>query len=346
MKGILKAALLGCGLLMGGVVNEVRGEVPAEMTSYLMVYHKDADHGLHMAISHDGYNWKALNGDRPIVAGDTIAEQHGIRDPHIFRGPDGSFYIAMTDLHVFGQRDGFRTTEWERDGNKYGWGNNRGLVLMKSKDLINWTHTNIDFTKLDPSLSDLGCVWAPETVYDEENGKLMIHFTMRHGKGNNALYYCYVNDDFNKLLSMPQLLCESPERAYSIIDGDIVKHNGKYHLFYVSHEKTAGICRAVSDKITGPYTVDPTPVSTERRGHEAPTVWQRIADGKYVLMYDIYRANPHTFGFDESADLENFTHVGKFNDDKMKMEGCVSPKHGAVVLITAEEAKRLESMHN
>ena len=71
-----------------------------DMGAYLMVYHKDCDHSLHMAISYDGYVWTALNDDKPIICGDTIAEQHGIRDPHIFRGPDGGFYLAMTDLHI------------------------------------------------------------------------------------------------------------------------------------------------------------------------------------------------------------------------------------------------------
>jgi len=138
------------------------------LTSYLMVYHKDQDHGLHMAISHDGYIWTALNDDEPVISGDSIALQHGIRDPHIFRAPDGAFYLSMTDLHVFGQRDGKRTTEWERDGAKYGWGNNRGLVLMKSFDLIHWTHTNLDFSVLpdqdDMKWSQVGCVWAPEAA--------------------------------------------------------------------------------------------------------------------------------------------------------------------------------------
>ena len=79
-----------------------------DLQAYLMVYHKDQDHGLHMAVSEDGYTWTALNDDKPIFDGDTIAVQHGIRDPHIFRGPDGAFYLSMTDLHVFGLRDGKR----------------------------------------------------------------------------------------------------------------------------------------------------------------------------------------------------------------------------------------------
>ena len=70
-----------------------------------------------------------MNEGKPVIAGDTIAEQKGIRDPHIFRGPDGAFYLSMTDLHIYAQRDGYRDTEWERDGKEYGWGNNRGAGI-------------------------------------------------------------------------------------------------------------------------------------------------------------------------------------------------------------------------
>lgn len=160
------------------------------MGAYLMVYHKDADHSLHMALSRDGYSWKALNGDKPVVSGDTIAQQHGIRDPHIYRGPDGAYYIAATDLHIFGKRDGYRNTEWERDGKEYGWGNNRALVLMKSKDLIHWTHTSFRIDKAFPDhFGQLGCAWAPETIWDPEEGRLMVYFTIRPtGKGKTKAF--------------------------------------------------------------------------------------------------------------------------------------------------------------
>ena len=49
-----------------------KNKVPAEknMAGYVMVYHKDQDHGLHMAISQDGYTWTALNNDQPVIGGD------------------------------------------------------------------------------------------------------------------------------------------------------------------------------------------------------------------------------------------------------------------------------------
>ena len=107
-----------------------------KMEAYLFVFFDDKTHSLFMATSHDGYTFTAVNKAQPVIAGDTIADQKGIRDPHIYRGPDGAFYLAMTDLHLSGQQKGYRTTRWERDEKDFGWGNNRGLVLMKSSDLI------------------------------------------------------------------------------------------------------------------------------------------------------------------------------------------------------------------
>lgn len=150
-----------------------------DMGAYLFTFFNDATHSLFMATSHDGYEFTAVNEGNPVIAGDTIAEQHGIRDPHIYRGPDGKFYMVMTDLHIYGKRDGYRDTEWERP-NEYGWGNNRGIVLMKSDDLIHWTHNEVRIDRLFPEkYSDVGCFWAPETIYDPEEGKMMVYFTLR-----------------------------------------------------------------------------------------------------------------------------------------------------------------------
>ena len=145
--------------------------VPSEsdMAAYLMVYFKDDTHSVHFALSKDGYTFSDVNQGNPVIAGDSIAEQKGIRDPYITRGPDGYFYMAMTDLHIFGQQKGYRSTEWERDGREFGWGNNKNLVLMKSPDLIHWTHTLIAVDQAFPGWEGIGCAWAPQLIYDEQN---------------------------------------------------------------------------------------------------------------------------------------------------------------------------------
>ncbi|MCD8237668.1 MAG: family 43 glycosylhydrolase [Prevotellaceae bacterium] len=331
---------------------QYRNAVPCEkdMAAYLMVFHQDEDHSLHFAVSRDGYSFTELNGGKPVFAGDTIAGQHGIRDPHIFRGPDGAFYMSMTDLHVFAKRDGFRTTEWERDGKEYGWGNNRALVLMKSWDLVNWNRTNMRFDTLSAGLADIGCVWAPEVVYDERVGKLMIYFTMRFKNEANKLYYVYVNDDFNKIESAPQILFEYPAPEISAIDGDITRIGDKYHLFYVAHDGAPGIKHAVSDRANGDFVYEPRWYDFEPNACEAPNVWKRIGEDKWVLMYDVYSIHPHNFAFAETSDFVHFTNLGRFNEGisadippVMKTTNFASPKHGAVIQITKEEADRIEA---
>ena len=335
---------------------EYRNAVAQEkdMAAYLMVYHQDEDHSLHAAISRDGYTFTALNDGKPIIAGDTIADQKGIRDPHIYRGPDGGFYLAMTDLHIYAQREGYRDTEWERDGKLYGWGNNRGLVLMKSFDLIHWTRANIRFDQLSKEFAQIGCAWAPETVYDPATGRMMVYFTMRFGNEQNRLYYVYVNQDFNRIESTPQILFEYPVAGVSAIDGDITplwneeKQKMEYHLFYVSHEGGSGIKHAVSDRIDGGYAYDPRWIDFEPGACEAPTVWKRIGEDKWVLMYDVFSINPHNFGFVETSDFVHFENIGRFTEpaSKMKASNFKAPKHGAVIHLTQEEADRLEQYWN
>ena len=320
-------------------------EMP-KMGAYLMVYHKDADHSLHMALSRDGYSWKALNGDKPVVSGDTIAQQHGIRDPHIYRGPDGTYYITATDLHLFGQRDGYRTTQWERDGEKYGWGNNRGLVLMKSKDLIHWTHTVVRIDEAFPTrFGEIGCAWAPETIYDPEEGKLMVYFTIRPtGKGKTKLYYAYANDDFTTLVTEPQLLFEYPDENVQILDADIIPMgDGRYCMTYCAQEGPAGIKMAISDHINRGYVYQPQQIDAEKGSCEAPTMYKLIGQDKWLLMYDIFSIKPHNFGFMETTDFKTFRHLGHFGDGPTRRDGFSEQKHGAVTHITEEEAGRLEN---
>ena len=73
--------------------------------AYLMVSFREQNHDIFFALSSDGYTFTDVNGNKPVLLGIDLAEQKGIRDPHIFRGPDG-FYMAATDLHIHAQRQG------------------------------------------------------------------------------------------------------------------------------------------------------------------------------------------------------------------------------------------------
>jgi predicted GH43/DUF377 family glycosyl hydrolase len=309
-----------------------------DLAAYLFVYFKDDTHSLYFAVSRDGYSFTDVNQAKPIILGSDLAEQKGIRDPHIMRGPDGAFYMVMTDLHLFGQRAGYRTTQWERPAELYDWGNNRAIVMMKSNDLITWTHSDFRIDKAFAETKEVGCIWAPETIYDPQQNKLMVYFTMRIGHGKTKLYYSYADEAFTKLETVPQELFKYPRDATQILDADITKVGDQYHLFYVAQGQGGGIKQAVSDQINTGYVYDPKKYDPEHVGCEAPEVWHRLGTNTYVLMYDIFGIRPNNFGFSETTDFKTFKDIGRFNDGVMKAPNFSQPKHGAIMAITDVEA--------
>ena len=308
--------------------------VEKDFAGYLMVYFKDENQCAYMAISRDGYTFTDINAGQRVFDGTILAEQKGVRDPHITRGPDGGFYLAMTDLHIFGQRAGYRETQWQRPEAEHGWGNNRAIVMMKSFDLIHWTASDFRVDTNFPELGDIDCSWAPETVYDEDTGKMMVYFTIRYNNRNANMYWSYTNEEFTKMETKPEMIPN-----IGGIDGDITKVGDKYHLYYVSN---ARILHAVSDKINTGYKSEPNQVNPDRASTEAPNIFKRLGTDTYVLMYDVYGARPNNMGFSETTDFVNYKHLGHFNEGVMKGTNFERPKHGAVTYLTMDELKAIK----
>ena len=309
-----------------------------DYAGYLLVYFKDQTQSAYLAISRDGYTFTDINGGQPVFDGTLLAEQKGVRDPHITRGPDGAFYLVMTDLHIFGQRAGYRSTQWERPVEKYGWGNNRAIVMMKSWDLIHWTHSDFRVDKAFPDLGDISTAWAPETVYDEKARKMMVYFSMRYGPKGSDLYYAYADPTFTKLETKPELLAKIDGA-----DGDITKVGDKFELYFVSDAK---VRHGISDHINGGYVMEPQRIDPEKVATEAPTIFKRFGTNTYVLMYDVYGARPSNMGFSETTDFEHYKDLGHFNEGVMKTTNFTSPKHGAVTYLTLDELKAIKAHWN
>ncbi len=86
---------------------------------------------------------------------------------------------------------------------------NPGIVLMKSKDLVNWTHSKIVLKEdYKEHFSDAYWVWAPQTIYDKEGQEVydLFHRFQRTGDGRKSLvtYYAYANKDFTGFESEPE----------------------------------------------------------------------------------------------------------------------------------------------
>lgn len=315
------------------------------LQAYLFVYFKDETHSIYFATSTDGYTFTDVNGGEPIFLGKDLGEQKGVRDPHIMRGPDGAFYLSMTDLHIFARREGLRDTEWERPKELYEWGNNRALILMKSRDLLHWTHSIVHVGELFPEFADLGCAWAPQTIVDPASQKLLVYFTTRLGKGTNFMVCSYANEAFTTLETTPKRFFTYPKETVNTIDGDITRIGDRFHLFYVAHDRPGGLRRAVSDKLAEGYVFDPAKVDPESVACEAPNLWRRNGTNTYVLMYDVFGARPrNNMGFSETTDFVNYKNLGRFNekDSPMRATNFSAPKHGAVMSITLDELRRLQ----
>ena len=271
-----------------------------------------------------------------------------MRDPHIYRSPiDGSFLLCATDLHIYAQDLGLRDSLWERPKEDFGWGNNKAIVLMRSNNLVNWTHTTLQFDSLYPEeWSDIGCAWAPETFYDDIEGRLMVTLTMRHRTQPDRQQYIYVDSSYTQALTAPAQLFDYPPSSCSVIDGSLAKVDSMYVLSYCVHDREGGgpgIKMATSTvSPRGPWTYIDRWVDFEPRSCEAPNVWKRIGEREWVLVYDIFSIKPHNLGFVSTTDFENFNYLKHFNRGVMKTTNFSSPKHPAVIQITAAEADALE----
>lgn len=270
---------------------------------------------VHYAISKDGYNYRALNNNQPVIDSKDISTSGGVRDPHILRGHDGNFYMVLTDLYV----------------PDMGW-QNTAMVLLKSSDLITWTHTVIDIPKTYPdNFGDVFRVWAPQTIYDKDQGKYMLYWSMLQPEGRDIIYYAYANEDFTGLEAEPKQLLF---KQGACIDGDIVLKDGQYHLFFKNEDDDAkGIMLAVSDKINEGYKVLDGFVDQTDDAVEGSGTFQLIGTNQYILMYDLYTAGKYQFCI--SDDLKTF----KVIDEDINMD--FHPRHGSVLPITQEEMDRL-----
>lgn len=269
------------------------------------------------AVSMDGYSYWALNGGKPVLDSKVISSTGGVRDPHILRGEDGkTFYMVLTDMV-----------------SANGWDSNRAMVLLKSNDLVNWTHTVINMQKKYEGQESLKRVWAPQTIFDPEAGKYMVYWSMQYAGGPDVIYYAYANDDFTDLEGEPKVLF-LPENRKSCIDGDIVYKDGVFHLFYKTEGHGNGIKVATTRSLTsGQWTEEPDYKQQTTDAVEGAGTFKLIGQDKYILMYDVYMKG--RYQFTETTDLKNFKVID--NDVKMNFH----PRHGTIIPITRDELLRI-----
>ena len=291
-----------------------------DYVAYLFTYftgNSGDEEAVRYAVSMDGYTYWALNDNEPVIDSKVISSTGGVRDPHILRCEDGkTFYMVVTDMV-----------------SANGWSSNRAMVLLKSTDLVNWSHSVINIQKRYSGQEDLKRVWAPQTIYDPEAGKYMVYWSMLHGDGADVVYYAYANAEFTDLEGEPKPLF-LPENGKSCIDGDIVYKDGVFHLFYKTEGHGNGIKVATTRSLTsGAWTEEPDYKQQTKEAVEGAGTFKLIGQDKYILMYDVYMKG--SYQFTETTDLKNF----KVIDSEVKMN--FHPRHGTIIPITRHELLRI-----
>lgn len=292
-----------------------------DFVAYLFTYftgNRIAQEAVCYAVSTDGYTYQALNDNKPVLDSKVISSTGGVRDPHILRCEDGkTFYMVVTDMVCAN-----------------GWDSNRAMVLLKSTDLVNWSHSVVNMQKRYPDQETLKRVWAPQTIFDREAGKYMIYWSMKYGNdGADVIYYAYANEDFTDIEGEPKPLF-IPQDKKSCIDGDIVYRDGIFHLFYKTEGHGDGIKVATTKSLTsGEWTEQPDYKQQTPEAVEGAGTFKLIGQDKYILMYDVYKK--HTYQFTETTDLQHFKAI----DNEVKMN--FHPRHGTIIPITQAELDRI-----
>ena len=287
-------------------------------SAYLFAYftgNSGDQEAIRFALSDDGYEFKALNKNNPIISSSAISSTGGVRDPHILRGENSDYYMVVTDMV-----------------SALGWSSNRAMVLLKSYNITDWQSSVVNIPNTYPEYAAADRVWAPQTIYDSAVGKYMVYFAMRLGSADyDKIYYAYVNDRFTGFESAPQVLFEN--NGKSVIDADIVYQGGKYHLFFKTEGSGNGIKKAVSENLTSGYVLYDKYLQSTTAAVEGGCVYRMYNTDKWMLIYDMYTSG--AYQFTESMNLINFS----VSSDVPSFD--FTPRHGTVIPVTSEEKQAL-----
>jgi hypothetical protein len=315
---LLALFLTGCAAdQRAAQIRKAERELPAlirgpeklpEGTYFGFAYFKEADKGLYLATSTDGYKWRNASAGQPL-----FISPIWLRDPCVKRGPGGTFHCVFTA----GEGDGF------------------GYAF--STNLVKWTQPRE--IKVMQSIPGLQPVWAPELLYDEEKQRWIVAWssevpgmfeeTRGQAKVNMRIWYATTTDF--KSFSEPKVLYDP---GYTCIDATFIKAKGRYHLFFKDERDNPSkkqVRVATASAAEGPYG-KPSDALTVTRV-EAPAA--AVIGSDYMVYFDEYRWG--RYGAIRSPDLESWTDVSKL------MSFPEGMRHGSVFPIPREIGEKLHT---
>lgn len=281
---------------------------------------------IYFALSADGREWRALNGGEPVLVS-TLGEK-GLRDPYLLRAHGGNkFYLIATDLSIH------LDPVWKRAAQA----GSKSIMVWESTDLVKWSEPRLVRVAAD----DAGCTWAPEAVYDEENGDYLVFWASTNASDNFEKFRIWAarTKDFAEF-GAPFVYIE---REFPVIDTTIVRDGGRYYRF-TKNEQRRSIFLEVADRLSGPWSEVPGFSLAHLTGYEGPQAYLlspasagRPASWGLILDHYAKGAGYQAYVTDNLAEgrfeaAQNFTFPFRF-------------RHGSVLDLTAAEYARLQTAY-
>ncbi len=306
------------------------------MQAYLFVHFKEKTtpdgEQVYFGLSRDGFHWEMVNDGAPVLW--AYYGDRGVRDFTIVRNRiNGRFYIVATDLSLsYGMRNQYHHS-WEeisRNGSKY-------LSVWESDNLVDWSEQRL----VKIGNENFGCVWAPDAIYDREQGDYVLHWSSPHcsdGYQNKAIYYSRTVDFEH--FTEPELLYRKEDCG--VIDSAIYEENGVYYLIVKSEKNPETMIMLKSRHLTGPFerieAFDDSMKVLEAGKYEAPTA-VRLEDGRWCLFLDYYGVPGAGQGY--VPFMADSLDSGRFVRSDRSFAFPYGFKHGTILTISQEEYDRI-----
>ncbi len=281
--------------------------------AFVMSYFRTRKEALHVAISHDGYDWSALNRNRPILS--STLGTRTMRDPFIFRDRDDRFHLLATD----------------------GW-TSQYIIHAISEDLIRWE--KMSAVPVMVGVAGARNSWAPEAFYDAEERIYRVIWSSsvlpdEPGDARDHRIWSAPTEDFITF-GPPELFFDP---GFSAIDATVFRKDDLYLMAFKDERgsnkpdtmhkairlcESRGDCRSfgtVSGIVTPPLT-------------EGPILFR--CHGRWMLFYDCFMAGQ--WGASVSVDLVNWVDVTR------GVRFPTGPRHGSVLEVEYAVIDRLERL--
>lgn len=316
LKNPLALLLVALAFLSAGLR---AAELPETCYLFAYFYHDREAEGFRLAWSPDGLDFRMLNDGKPYIKPEA-GEAKIMRDPCLYRGPDGRFHLVWT-------------TGWT----------GKTIGYSSSTDLLHWSpQKTLPVMAHEPEAQNC---WAPEIVWDDARKRYLLFWSTtilgrfpetalsNKRPERNHRIYATTTEDF-ETYSPTRLLYDG---GFNVIDATLLHDDDGRWLMFVKNETVQphtekNIRMIRGDSAEGPWGEASAPL-TGAYWAEGPTAIK--VGGEYRVYFDKHMLN--AIGLVRSRDLVHW------EDLSAQVRFPADARHGCILAVPRAVIERLLS---